>query len=98
MDINKHFLIEDRRRADREYRCFKDLMCDVVLLIDSNRMDAAKERMIDMNQSLNELACMSTKKYEEDKFLRNHNELVKRMHEEGIQFEVLRSVYGDGLR
>ncbi|MGX9931990.1 hypothetical protein PD280_06290 [Virgibacillus salarius] len=86
MNLEKHFLPNDIKRASEEYWCVMDLLSMIMKLTNEGNIARAKHLSTDLTKSLHELEQMSSKKYKEDKL----HTLVQELAQRGVDVEVVR--------
>ncbi|MEN2765800.1 hypothetical protein [Ornithinibacillus xuwenensis] len=91
MKLHQHFLPQDLKQASEEYWCVVDLLEVITKDIQKGDIELAKHRSTDLTRSLHEMSQLAHKKQIVDR----HREIVKQMHHDAIQFQIMRSVYSD---
>lgn len=86
MNLEKHFLPDDIKRASEEYWCVMDLLSMIMKLTNEGNIAKAKHLSTDLTKSLHELERMSSKKYNQEKF----SELLLELSQRGVDVEIVR--------
>ncbi|MDY7044397.1 hypothetical protein RVS70_09285 [Virgibacillus sp. M23] len=86
MNLEKHFLPDDIKRASEEYWCVMDLLSMIMKLTNEGNIAKAKHLSTDLTKSLHALERMSSKKYNQEKF----SELLLELSQRGVDVEIVR--------
>ncbi len=86
MNLKKHFLEEDLKKAAKEYHCAMYCMDRVLIAMERGEYDEAQIFLSDITKSLNSLEVMKKKKETENSFKR----LLAELHQKGVDIQVVR--------
>lgn len=66
MNYQKHFKFEDIHEAEKEHKCIKDLIVLILLNTDSGNVSKAKDRGVELMNSLHRLEQLNESKRDQD--------------------------------
>jgi len=90
MNLQKHFLPKDIKKASEEYWRTMDLLSCTMEHIQSGDIDTAKHHSIELLLSIHKMSKMSSKKYAADREF-----LVNNLNNMGVHAELVRRSYLD---
>ncbi|MEN2466716.1 hypothetical protein [Ornithinibacillus sp. JPR2-1] len=89
--MREQVLPQDLKSAKQHLKCYEECKELADVHVKHGNYDMALHRLTDAIKSIHELSSLARKK----RFIDRHNELVKRMSQEGIQIQIIRGIHHD---